>query len=196
MDLFTAERAALRAQIKERRAALNREEIESLSAHLTTRALAHPYLQTQQCVASFVSFGQEVETRNLNLELKRRGHLLALPVISETEKGLMDFYTYNDEQSFNRNRFNIPEPPPESARKVDPYRFSLVLLPLCAFDLTGARLGMGGGYYDRLLKKLNPCCLKIGLAFDLQQVPAIPTASWDMPLDEILTPTRHIICHL
>ena len=89
MDLFTAERAALRAQIKERRAALNREEIESLSAHLTTRALAHPYLQTQQCVASFVSFGQEVETRNLNLELKRRGHLLALPVISETEKGLV-----------------------------------------------------------------------------------------------------------
>ena len=64
-------------------------------------------------------------------------------------------------------------------------------MPLVAFAPDGARIGMGGGYYDRLLKKIHPKCLTIGLAYDFQRLEHINIQSWDVPLDEILTPTQH-----
>jgi len=65
------------------------------------------------------------------------------------------------------------------------------LLPLVAFDQQGERLGMGGGYYDRTFEFLRRSGLNkpklIGLAHDFQQVDAIPTEAWDVPLTAIVT---------
>ena len=194
MHYEKALRENLRQEMKKRRAQLHFEEISELSAQICARVLAHPLLQSQQTVSSFVSFGHEVSTFYLNIELKRRGHVLGLPVVSPSIKGLMEFYTFKEGVNFIPNRFNILEPPALPERKLDPKQFSLVLLPLTAFDETGARLGMGGGYYDRLLKALNPTCRKIGLAYDFQQATNIPTENWDMPIDEVITPSRHLIC--
>lgn len=50
---------------------------------------------------------------------------------------------------------------------------------------------MGGGFYDRTLhlwRRGGP--YPIGLSHDCQQVAQLPTAHWDIPLPEILTPTR------
>ena len=63
----------------------------------------------------------------------------------------------------------------------------MVVVPLVAFDRAGARLGYGGGCYDRYLPTLSPACQIIGIAFDEQRVDHIPTDAHDLPLPHIIS---------
>ena len=69
---------------------------------------------------------------------------------------------------------------------VDPRDIDLVICPCAAFDETGVRLGMGGGYYDRFL----PRCVRAfsaAAAFEAQKADALPTDEWDVRMDRIFT---------
>ncbi|HAX63259.1 MAG TPA: 5-formyltetrahydrofolate cyclo-ligase [Collinsella aerofaciens] len=82
-----------------------------------------------------------------------------------------------------------------AATDIDSNRFPIVpakaldmiVVPLVAFDQTGARLGYGGGCYDRYLPTLSTTCQIIGIAFDEQRVDHIPTDAHDMPLPNIIS---------
>ena len=63
----------------------------------------------------------------------------------------------------------------------------MIVVPLVAFDQTGARLGYGGGCYDRYLPTLSPACQIIGIAFDEQRVDGVPTDAHDLPLPHIIS---------
>ena len=63
----------------------------------------------------------------------------------------------------------------------------MVVVPLVAFDRAGARLGYGGGCYDRYLPTLSPACQIIGIAFDEQHVDHVPTDAHDLPLLHIIS---------
>lgn len=63
----------------------------------------------------------------------------------------------------------------------------MVVVPLVAFDRAGARLGYGGGCYDRYLPTLSPACQIIGIAFDEQRVDHVPTDAHDLPLLHIIS---------
>lgn len=63
----------------------------------------------------------------------------------------------------------------------------MIVVPLVAFDRTGARLGYGGGCYDRYLPTLSPACQIIGIAFDEQRVDHVPTDAHDLPLPHIVS---------
>lgn len=63
----------------------------------------------------------------------------------------------------------------------------MIIVPLVAFDRVGARLGYGGGCYDRYLPMLSPTCQIIGIAFDEQRVDHVPTDAHDLPLPHIIS---------
>ena len=63
----------------------------------------------------------------------------------------------------------------------------MIVVPLVAFDRTGARLGYGGGCYDRYLPMLSSACQIIGIAFDEQRVGHVPTDAHDLPLPHIIS---------
>lgn len=63
----------------------------------------------------------------------------------------------------------------------------MIVVPLVAFDRTGARLGYGGGCYDRYLPMLSPACQITGIAFDEQRVEHVPTDAHDLPLPNIVS---------
>lgn len=82
-----------------------------------------------------------------------------------------------------------------AAMDIDSSRFPIVpaealdmiVVPLVAFNQTGARLGYGGGCYDRYLPMLSPACQIIGIAFDEQHVDHIPIDAHDLPLPRIIS---------
>lgn len=82
-----------------------------------------------------------------------------------------------------------------AATDIDSSRFPIVpaealgmiVVPLVAFDRAGARLGYGGGCYDRYLPMLSPACQIIGIAFDEQRVDGVPTDAHDLPLPHIIS---------
>ena len=63
----------------------------------------------------------------------------------------------------------------------------MIIVPLVAFDRADARLGYGGGCYDRYLPTLSPACQIIGIAFDEQRVDHVPTDAHDLPLPHIVS---------
>jgi 5-formyltetrahydrofolate cyclo-ligase len=70
----------------------------------------------------------------------------------------------------------------------------VVIVPGLAFDSTGARLGRGGGLYDRLLARVaglpagnRP--VSVGVCVDEQVVEKVPVEAHDLRVDMILTPT-------
>lgn len=82
-----------------------------------------------------------------------------------------------------------------TATDIDSSRFPIVpvealdmiVVPLVAFDRAGARLGYGGGCYDRYLPMLSPACQIIGIAFDEQRVDHVSTNAHDLPLPHIVS---------
>lgn len=82
-----------------------------------------------------------------------------------------------------------------AATDIDSNRFPIVpaealdmiVVPLVAFDRTGARLGYGGGCYDRYLPTLSATCQIIGITFDEQRVDRVPTDAHDLPLPHIIS---------
>ena len=74
---------------------------------------------------------------------------------------------------------------PES--DVEPTWPDLVIVPGLAFTADGARLGQGGGWYDRFLSAVRSDCTTIGVCFSEQVVDALPVEPHDVAVDHVVT---------
>ncbi len=113
-----------------------------------------------------------------------------LPVLHED--GRLRFRAWAAGQPLAPNRHGIPEP--AEGPQLPPEAMAVVLAPLLAFDATGQRLGMGGGWYDRSFAfRASPGASAapwlVGVGYDWQEVPALPREPWDVPVDAIATPS-------
>lgn len=91
-----------------------------------------------------------------------------------------------------KNRYGILEPVVDPQKIVAASDLHVVLVPGLAFDVTGNRLGRGGGYYDRFLANCPDHVLRIALAFECQIVESVPVSEHDQPVDVIVTEKRII----
>ncbi|MFN3988629.1 MAG: 5-formyltetrahydrofolate cyclo-ligase [Erythrobacter sp.] len=115
------------------------------------------------------------------------GHTLALPRFVSRDAA-MNFARYNDphnESDLARGPYGMMQPA-ESAETLVP---DVLFVPLVGFTASGARLGQGGGHYDRWLAEHRPM-LAVGLAWDAQLCETLPTDTHDIALDAVITPSR------
>jgi 5-formyltetrahydrofolate cyclo-ligase len=115
------------------------------------------------------------------------GHTLALPRFAGRDAA-MGFARHSDPHSqgdLAPGPYGMKQPD-GSAEALIP---DVLFVPLVGFTADGARLGQGGGHYDRWLAE-HPPVLAVGLAWDVQLCPALPTEAHDRALDAIITPTR------
>ena len=82
------------------------------------------------------------------------------------------------------NKYGIPEPISNQIKYPD-----ILLVPLVAFDKNLNRVGYGGGFYDRYIKKIKKIkkVITIGLAYSFQKVKKISVNKYDIKLDFIIT---------
>ncbi len=105
------------------------------------------------------------------------------------------FSEYKFGDKLIRNRYGIFEPDIRRRKPIPAWGLDLLLLPLVAFDASGNRIGMGGGFYDRTfayLKTRNRWHTPklIGIAHELQHIDSIEPNAWDIPLNGIVTESR------
>lgn len=127
---------------------------------------------------------READPSVLMQYLAGRGHRLVLPQVRGKGTALV-FRRWQPGAPLVAGVFGTREPPDSAPEEIP----DVLLVPLLAFDRQGYRLGYGGGYYDRTLMKLRASRrpLAIGLAFDGQEVAAVPHDDFDQRLDMILT---------
>lgn len=97
----------------------------------------------------------------------------------------MVFAQLHPDDELVRNSFGILEPP-ASAPLCPAVQLDIVFLPLVGWDKSCGRLGMGAGYYDRVLAGVNGPLLA-GLGHQVQEVERVPLDPWDVALDLIIT---------
>lgn len=173
---MTASKQSLRKQIREKRRALSASEQES-HARAVAKAVA-ARLQHNDTVGVYLVRDGELDLTPLIEICWQRGVAVVVPVIHSQQ---LRFAAYRRNESLRRNRFGIAEPVVPAWRTP-----TLLLVPLVAFDATGQRLGMGGGYYDRYLSA-HPDLRRVGVAHECQRVAAVPATDDDVPLPAVVT---------
>ncbi|WP_372873146.1 5-formyltetrahydrofolate cyclo-ligase [Shewanella sp.] len=180
-------RSAIRKQVRRLRRALS-EDTQASAAH---QAAIH--LQTElkgaQRVALYLENDGEISPRPLIAALWQQEVEVYLPVLHPFAEGHLLFIRYDAQTDMRENLYGIPEPVLACHRLCPANRLDAIITPLVAFDETGNRLGMGGGFYDRTLAHLPDTTRVIGLAHDCQRLPVLPIEAWDVPLATIVTPS-------
>lgn len=174
MDNDVAEaKARLRHRICAERAARPDAQRAADARAVAEHVLELPELREAATVAAYESFGTEPATRPLLNALRERGHRVLLPVLLP-----------------DRDLAWI-EPPDPGHLGVDAITHArVVLCPGLAADSRGARLGRGGGSYDRALARCPTGTLRVLLLHDDELLERVPTAPHDQPVDIVVTPTR------
>ncbi len=135
-------------------------------------------------VGGYYPYNYEVDTLEIFKKLEKFNYHLTLPKISKNYQ--MDFFQWSTKDPLEINKYGIPEPISEVVKFPN-----FLLVPLVAFDKDRNRIGYGGGFYDRYIKKLKrkKKILTIGLAYSFQKVKKIPVTKHDIQLDFIVTNT-------
>jgi 5-formyltetrahydrofolate cyclo-ligase len=149
--------------------------------------MRQPWMRRGASVALNCGVGSEFDTTALRAQAARRGCRVYLPRLVDRRDCRM-LMCPDAPGRLRPNHLGIGEPP--AAHAIPPAALDVVLLPLSAFDASGARLGAGAGYYDRLLafrRGRRGAPLLVGLAFECQRCESIPVEPHDVPMDAVIT---------
>ena len=132
-------------------------------------------------VGGYYPYNYEINILKILEKFKKKNFLISLPKIKK--KSQMDFFEWPINDPLVINKFGIPEPISKKVKYPD-----VLLVPIVAFDNNLNRIGYGGGYYDRYIKKIRKVkkIVTIGLAYSYQKVKYIPTNIYDIRLDFII----------
>jgi 5-formyltetrahydrofolate cyclo-ligase len=148
--------------------------------HVTRR------LGEARIVSGYVSDGEEVDSTPILFAAIDRGLTVALPHVAARDAP-MRFLIWEPGDVLLPGAFGLLQPRSD-APEVSP---DLILAPLVGFDRHLARLGQGAGFYDRIFARL-PDARRIGLAWSVQEVDAVPVDPWDVPLHAVATERQWI----
>jgi 5-formyltetrahydrofolate cyclo-ligase len=148
-----------------------------------------PAFKSGAHIAVYLPFDREADTAPLLRTARRRGVRLYVPVVTDLRHRRLRFYPLSGRT--RRGVFGISVPH-EHALPMPPRWFNLIVVPLVGVDVTGRRLGMGGGFYDgalafRRVRRQWRGPLLVGYAFDCQKADTVFADPWDVRLDALAT---------
>lgn len=132
-------------------------------------------------VSSYIPVGSEADPSAIAFAAAERGCTIVLPRVTSRES-TVSFHIWSPGEPLTAGPLGLQQPATDSAQ-ADP---DIILTPLLAFDAAFNRLGQGAGHYDRVFERL-PGAWRIGVAWSVQQVEALATDPWDVPLHGIVT---------
>jgi len=156
---------------------------QAASQKIEETVLGHAAWAGAQTIALYLSLPDEPETRGILQAALAKGKRVVVPKIDLSE-GLTWWMLKGA---------NLPptaslwEPTPEKSVRVPVGEIDGFLVPGRAFDAKGARLGRGGGHYDRALARRMRQSWVVGLFYSLQELPDIPQEPHDIPLPSVVT---------
>ncbi|MCC8358217.1 MAG: 5-formyltetrahydrofolate cyclo-ligase [Oscillospiraceae bacterium] len=175
------ERERLRQEGIAARRGITAAERARCSAVIAARIMDYVWFQQAETVMLYRAVGAEVSLETMT------GRRFVYPKCTPGEMLLA--LQPLDEDAWVRGAFGIYEPVPSRSEPVSPEDIDLVVCPCTTFDSRCARLGMGGGYYDRFLPQCKNAHI-IAAAFAVQQAEQIPLQPWDWFMDAVFTESR------
>ncbi|MDD5774331.1 MAG: 5-formyltetrahydrofolate cyclo-ligase [Candidatus Omnitrophica bacterium] len=135
-----------------------------------------------ETVMFYKAFTGEVDTDSMIKAAQKSGKIVVVPVCGE-HRTLIPCIL-KDGARLLRGPYGIGEP--AIKRSVPLRSIDLVIVPGIAFTKNGKRLGRGKGYYDRFLSRVSHRAAIIGLGFDFQVLPDLPTNAMDVSVQKVI----------
>ena len=180
---------------RQKMAAAERVEFGS---SITRRIMQLAAYRQAKTVLGYMSFGAEFATKAWVQQALQDGKQVLLPKVNSSTRQL-ELYRVSDLQhDLAPGTWDIPEPLADRCVKVDALeQVDFILLPGVAFARDGARLGYGGGFYDKLLDRIeqsggHPAL--VAAAFSMQLIKEIPQEVTDRKVEWLLTESEVIHC--
>ncbi len=144
-------KSTLRKTILARREAMDTGTRDALSLAIFEEIMHLDCYRRCDMVLAYVGFGSELPTDAFIRRVLDDEKVLLLPRVNWDGRRL-DLYEVKDPaQDLEAGTWGIREPKPNLCRCVGATAIDFALVPGVAFDRSGARLGYGGGFYDKLL---------------------------------------------
>lgn len=172
---------------------------ETERAHLCDQIAARLFkldaYRTASTVLTYMNFGAEFAAEIFVRQALRDGKRVLLPKVNRDTKQLNVYFITDLARDVAPGLWGIPEPLVERCTEVDELAsIDFILLPGVAFGRDGARLGYGGGFYDKLLARLPHQPVLVAAAFVLQVVEDIPLEATDRKVQWLVTEQETIRC--
>jgi 5-formyltetrahydrofolate cyclo-ligase len=100
------------------------------------------------------------------------------------------FREWRPDEQLLRGETGCFEPDPSAAELEAE---GVILVPGRAFDGSGARLGRGGGWYDRVLAGRGERDLLVGIFYSCQVVAALPVEAHDKQMDLLVSEQQVLV---
>ena len=135
-----------------------------------------------QIIGGYYPYNYEVDANKILEKFEKKNYIISLPKVEKNFQ--MNFFQWSMNDPLKINTYGIPEP--TSKKVIYP---NILLVPLVAYDKNFNRVGYGGGFYDRYIKKIKKSknIITIGLAYSFQRVKKIPINKYDIKLDFVVT---------
>ena len=133
-------------------------------------------------VGGYYPFNYEFDIMSIMEEFIKNKYKTSLPKIKKNYQ--MEFYSWSIKEPLIINKYGIPEPTSNIIKYPD-----ILLVPIVAYDKDLNRIGYGGGFYDRYIKKIKDKkkIITIGIAYSFQKVNKVLINKYDKKLDFIIT---------
>jgi 5-formyltetrahydrofolate cyclo-ligase len=192
-----ARKQALRQSIIADREKLPVAERLRLSHAIVESTRNLPVYRQARTVLGYLNFGAELVAELWVRQALADGKQVLLPRVNRASRHL-DLYRVQDlEHDVAPGSWGIREPVAERCIKEEALgTVEFILLPGVAFTREGARLGYGGGFYDKLLAQMPHRPALVAGAFALQVVQEIPQESTDRNVEWLVTEAEMIRCNL
>ena len=182
---------ALRERIVALRDACPAPQRAAAAQAIAERILALPSFGAARTVMMTLPFRSEWDTLPLVHAALAAGATVVLPRVVAGARMLALHAIRDPVADVVAGQWGIREPRPECPA-VAPGAIDWVLVPGVAFDASGARLGYGGGYYDRLLPLVARRAPRVAGTFALQVVDRVPFGPHDVRVDLVVTERQAI----
>ena len=111
--------------------------------------------------------------------------------VDETGANKLGLWLLEDMNELIVGKWKILEPPrerwDEPGKEVPPEEIDLVVVPGVGFSRAGGRMGNGQGYYDRLLERVRPDCVLVGLGYECQLFDDLIVSPHDVFMNKVVT---------
>ncbi len=210
-DLVAQKKAVRRELRAARRARYGGEQGPGLRAEEAQRLVQHaqPLIEQVRALAAdrggsngvyvtlYAPIPLEADVLPLAQELVTAGASLLMPVFSGADT--LEWALWDGRAALETSQGRGFGAEPEGKRLGDDAlaRADLVFAPALAVDLSGTRIGHGGGYYDRALLHCPATTPVVTIVHPTEVLPAgtLPSGPHDVPVDRVLTANGLQVLH-
>ena len=189
-DSADDEKRRIRREVRAQRAARTAEERRELGAALTRQLIDVVTRLGARSVSCYLPVPGEPDTTGFIAWA--RAHDIDVLLPSARDDGLLDWIRPLGEGTIT-GAYGIPEPLGEHLSPLAASDVDAMLIPACAVDHRGVRLGWGRGYFDRNLTAMRVRPPVFAVVHESEYLAQLPAEPHDVPVHGVITPERSVV---